>query len=308
MNINTRTPRNERDFPTPTNPQGKLRPLPSTPDLSSFRIIFPSTTDSKRDELYAYLLAYNYLTSLPKPLSSTRGAATRSRLRGGRKEDNRGGGLGSPFSSKTEIRNGLVLGDGGRKDSVIDYYDAFPTGGGVGGGGGGCGGGFPDLPTPETLVNEKAAATLGIMSSQESLRTQRLEHLTVSLILRTKEGISRLVAEMDVKANAAGRSGGSNNFNNNGGGGGGGGGGSGGGRRGLGVGMGKGWSDEGIGGGLGVRKRDEGYVVESTLLRTLVEHVGLCEENGVLSEENGGLWRRILVRVREGMGIGVGVG
>lgn len=93
---------------------------------------------------------------------------------------------------------------------------------------------------------------LGIMSSEECLRTVRLEDLARELVERAKEGISRLVSEMD----AAGR--------------------------------------------------EEGYVVESTLLRTLVEHVGVCEENGWLSEENIGLWKRALMMFREGMGIGFG--
>jgi len=110
------------------------------------------------------------------------------------------------------------------------------------------------------------------MSSEESLRTVRLEYLAAGLIERVKEGISRLVGEMDSVSGSHPRK-----FNSG-----------------------------GANGGEDGKVRGEGYVVESTLLRTLVEHVGVCEENGKLEEENGGLWKRILLRFREGMGITVG--
>lgn len=101
----------------------------------------------------------------------------------------------------------------------------------------------------------------------------RLEYLATGLVERVKEGISRLVGEMDSLSGSTHP------------------------RK-----FGNGAGDAADGG----KVRGEGYVVESTLLRTLVEHVGLCEENGKLEEENGGLWKRILVRFREGMGIAVG--
>lgn len=109
---------------------------------------------------------------------------------------------------------------------------------------------------------------LGIMSSEESLRTVSLEGLAFELVSRVKEGISRLVGEMDVVRGGIGSDPGGSVGGN--------------GARGK--------------GGRGVR--GEGYVIERTLLRTLVEHVGVCEENGWLSEENGGLWKRIFWRVR----------